>query len=360
MIDTALSPKRPRLCFVGTMLGRKPGFVTSPGQVLADLFKARDYQVISTSAVVNRYLRLADIVITLLRHLRHIDILILDVFGGPSFVIEDAVSLLGRLFGRRVIMYLHGGAMPEFMARYPGWTKRVLGRADALITPSPFLARAVERYGFAARTIPNVIELSHYQYRHRATVRPRLFWMRSFHPIYNPLLAIRVLADLKAAWPDASLVMAGQNKGQELEARLLAQQLGVGESVRFCGFLDMPGKIREGQQADIFLNTSRVDNMPVALVEACAMGLPVVTTNVGGIPDLMSNGETGMLVPDEDDAAVVTAIKSLIAEPELAGRLSANGRRLAQNSACQNVLPQWEQLFSEVLDVPVGLRRSTV
>jgi glycosyltransferase involved in cell wall biosynthesis len=341
------------------MLGRKPGFVTSPGQILSELFK-ESYEVTSTSEVVNRYLRLLDIITTLVRYGRRLDILILDVFGGRSFVVEDVASFLGRLFGLRVIMYLHGGAMPEFMGRYPRWAKRVLSRADALVTPSPFLARAVAHRGLTARVIPNVIDLSKYQYRHRASVRPRLFWMRSFHPIYNPLMAIRVLADLKTDCPDASLVMAGQNKGQEAEVRLVAQQLGVSDAVRFCGFLDMSGKVREGLEADIFLNTSRIDNMPVALVEACAMGLPVVTTNVGGIPDLMRNGETGILVPDEDDKAVVDAIRRLIGEPDLAGRLSANGRVLAQNSSCQNVLPKWEQLFSEVLYESKDIRRSAV
>jgi hypothetical protein len=64
----------------------------------------------------------------------------LQVFGDPSFVVEDIASWLGRRFGQRIIMVLRGGAMPEFMA-HPQWTQRVLGRADALIAPSEFLAR---------------------------------------------------------------------------------------------------------------------------------------------------------------------------------------------------------------------------
>lgn len=350
MSETSLASALPRLCFVGTMLGRNPGYVTSPGQVLADLFEGAGYHVISTSAVVNRYLRLADIVITLIRHWRHIDILILDVFGGPSFVIEEVASLLGKVFGMRIIMYLHGGAMPEFMARFPRWSKRVLARADALITPSPFLARAIKPYGFEARVIPNVIELSRYPFRHRSSVGPRMFWMRSFHPIYDPLMAVRVLARLKSDFPEASLVMAGQDKGQEAQARQLAQELGLNGAVRFSGFLDMTGKAREGQQADIFLNTSRTDNMPVALVEACAMGLPVVTTAVGGIPDLLTDGETGLLVSDEDEHAAVSAVHRLLNDDRLAGRLSANGRKLAERSAWQEVRPQWERLFTAMMN----------
>jgi glycosyltransferase involved in cell wall biosynthesis len=331
------------------MVGRNPGRVTTQGQILSDLFKEAGYGVISVSGLPNRYRRLADIVMTLIRRQSSYDVMVLDVFGGPSFVVEDIASRLGRRFGRRIIMYLRGGAMPEFMARYPQWTRRVLGRADALITPSEFLARAIIPYGYRARVIPNVINLSAYQYRHRQVVRPRMFWMRAFESIYNPLMAIRVLALLRSDMPDASLVMAGQNKGLEVETQRLAQGLGLNGAVRFSGFLDIQGKVREGNAADIFINTNRVDNMPVGVVEACAMGLPVVATAVGGVPDLLTDCETGLLVPDSDDAAMAGAIKRLLSESGLAGRLSANGRQLAERSAWGPVRAQWEQVFSEVM-----------
>ena len=88
-------------------------------------------------------------------------------------------------------------------------------------------------------------------------------------------------------------------------------------AVRFVGFMDMPAKVREGNSAEIFLNTNRVDNMPVAVVEACAMGLPVVATAVGGVPDLLTHEETGLLVPDNDDQSMVAAIMQLLKNSEL-------------------------------------------
>ena len=348
------SSRRPRLCFVGPMVGRNPGRVTTQGQILSDLFKEAGYDVISVSGLSNRYLRLADIVMTLVRRQSSYEVMVLDVFGGPSFVVEDIASRLGRSFGRRIVMCLRGGAMPEFMARHPQWTKRVLGRAHALIAPSEFLARAIIPYGFRARVIPNVINISAYQYRHRQVVSPRMFWMRAFESIYNPLMAVRVLARLRSDMPQASLVMAGQNKGLEDETRRLAQGLGLNGAVRFSGFLNIEGKVREGNAADIFINTNRIDNMPVGVVEACAMGLPVVATAVGGVPDLLTDLETGLLVPDSDDAAMAGAIKRLVSESGLAGRLSANGRRLAERSSWDSVRQQWKQVFSEVVKLPIA------
>jgi len=339
---------KPRLGFIGPLMGRHDGFVTTQALQLSTHFREAGFTVTAASTSRNRYARFADIIMTLLREGRRIDILVVDVYGGPSFVVEDAASWLGRRLGHAVVMLLHGGALPQFMAAHSVWSERVLRRADAIVTPSPFLARAVAKHGFQCQVIPNVINITDHTHRLRDRPRPRLLWMRTFHAVYNPALAIRVLARLRAVRPDALLVMGGQDKGLEDEMRDLARQLGVGESVRFTGFLGREGKAREGEFADIFLNTNRIDNMPVSVVEACAMGLPVVSTDVGGLRDLLTDGETGLLVPDDDERAMTQAILRLLDEEGLASRLSRQGRALAERSAWDSVLPRWSGLFERI------------
>jgi len=350
--------KRPRICVVGPMIGRNPGYVTTQGEILSDHFECRGYPTISVSASLNRYARLFDIVKTLFHERKEIDIQCLQVYGGPSFVVEDIASYIGHRLGQRIIMVLRGGDMPKFMRRFPLWTRRVMSRADALIAPSKYLARAIMPYGFRAQVIPNVLDISAYPYRHRQILRPRLFWMRSFYPHYNPTMAIRTLARIRSTFPDAILIMAGQDMGIETEARKLADDLGLNGSVSFPGFLDMQSKVRMGNSADIFLNTNSIDNTPVAVLEACAMGLPVIATNVGGIGDLLTDGETGLLVPDNDVDAMVEAVYRLLNQPSLSGKLSANGHELAKRSSWEHVQPQWAQLFSELM--ARGARRSSV
>jgi glycosyltransferase involved in cell wall biosynthesis len=184
--------------------------------------------------------------------------------------------------------------------------------------------------------------------------------MRTFHPSYNPEMAVRVLARVRKVVPETTLVIAGQDKGTQEVVRRLAQKLDVSDVVRFPGYLNTSAKVHEGQAADIFLNTNHVDNMPVSVIEACAMGLPVVATNVGGIPDLLTDNETSLLVPDDDDEAMAAAVLRLLRDPDLAGRLSANGRKLAERSSWEYVRPQWERLFATIVaasdgDVPSGL-----
>jgi glycosyltransferase involved in cell wall biosynthesis len=338
----------PRLCFVGHMLSRQPGHVTGQSEILADLFEQAGYSVIAVSSRLNRLARMTDTLLTLLHRRKEFDIAIIDVFSYRSFLLSDLASKAARIAGKPVILFLHGGSLPEFFAKYPDRAKKVLGRACQLLAPSRYLARAVEPLQMQAEVIPNVLDLSLYPYRKRMRLQPRLFWMRAFHELYHPEMAVQVIHRLHEELPDVSLTMAGQDKGLLETTRRLAERLGVGERVRFVGFLDSEGKAREGDAADIFLNTNRVDNMPVSVVEACAMGLPVVATAVGGIPDLLTQEKTGLLVADGDVEAMAQAVVRLLREPELAQRLSDGGRELALESSWERVRLRWEQVFARI------------
>jgi glycosyltransferase involved in cell wall biosynthesis len=313
---------------------------------------ARDgYNVVLTSHRRQRLYRLVDIVGTLLAAASQIDVQILQVYSGPSFVAEDIASLVGVLCGHKIVMHLHGGALPAFMERYPHWSRRVLRRASAIVTPSAFLQRALASFGLNSRVIPNALDLPEYPYRHRVALAPRLFWMRAFHDVYNPEMAVRVLSRIRQVEPQATLTMAGQQKGAEVSVKRLARELHVEHAIEFPGFLDFADKIRTASSADIFLNTNRIDNAPVSVIEACAMGLPVVATKVGGIADLLTDRETALLVPDGDDRAMADAVLELLRDRDLAGRLSASGRRMAERFSWNETKPQWERLFAELVSV---------
>lgn len=340
---------RTRLAFVGSMTGSDLGRVAVAGETLAGFFSDYGYPVLLTSCYRQRLLRLADIMRTLISQRQNIDIQVLQVYGGMSFITEDVSSWLGKQLEQKIIAHVHGGAMPEFMARNPQWSCRVFRRADAIVTPTFFLARAIEAYGFRVKVIPNGIEISKYTYRWRRQLSPRLFWMRTFHSVYNPQLAVRVLARVRKVLPGATLVIAGEDKGEQSVVQALVTKLNLDNAVRFPGYLNMAAKVREANAADIFLNTNRIDNSPVSVIEACAMGLPVISTNVGGIPDLLTHNKTALLVPDDDDEAMASAVLRLLADENLAGRLSANGRRLAESCSWDHVRSKWEKLFGKLM-----------
>ncbi len=336
-----------RICVVGPMIGRHPGRVTTQGELLGARLGKAGYSVAVFSTYENRYLRAISIVANILSRHR-IDVMLVQTYSGPSFVVESIACWLGRRLGARVVLHMHGGSAPEFMDRHPRWTRRVFSWADALVSPSRYIAHALEARGHRGKIIPNFIDLPAYPYRHRQAVGPRLLWMRAFHPIYNPEMAVRVLAILRETVPGATLAMGGQD-GESLAAtRQLARQLGVASAVRFLGFLEMADKVREAGAADIFINTNRIDNTPVSVIEACALGLPVVSTRIGGIADLLDDGESGLLVPDGDAAAMAGAVRRLLDEPGLADKLSSKGRLLAEECSWERVHPLWEDLFARL------------
>lgn len=341
---------KPRLCFLGPLVGWHPGKITAQALITANLFAAAGYPVASASSSLNRYVRLMDIAQTVVRKRKDIDIILLEVYGGPSFVVETTVAVLARVLRLPLVMVLHGGNLPVFFARFPAWSRSVLSQAKTLVAPSKYLIEAIRPYGFEPHFIPNVIDLDSYPYSARCSVRPRLMWMRSFHEIYNPEMAVEVAAALSQKHSDVQLVMAGPDKGLLSSVRKLADKLGVANRVQFPGFLDTQQKKNYFSQADIFINTNLIDNMPVAIVEACALGLPVVSTNVGGIPYLLSHEDTGLLVSPTDVSGMVDAVNRLVEDADLASRLSRNGRELAERSSWEQVRVLWEQLFAEVLD----------
>jgi glycosyltransferase involved in cell wall biosynthesis len=339
----------PRIAITGPMLGRNPGYVTTQGEFLTDLLRESGYDVVSTSVLPGRFRRLADTIRTLHRELPRTDLVIVETYSGPSFVVEDIVSRLVRGHARPLVLHLHGGGMPEFAKRFPRWSARVLRRAAALVSPSEFLAREMRAAAGPVRVIPNILDLDTYPHRRRERVAPRLLWMRAYHEIYNPVMALRVLARVRAQLPEATLVMAGPDKGMRETVLASARALGLDGAVEILGFLDERAKREVAARCDVFLNTTNVDNAPVAVVEMGAFGLPVVTTDVGGIRDLLADGESGLFVHAGDDERMSDAVVRLVREPALAALLSAAGQRLAAQWAGPSVLSQWEALFAELL-----------
>lgn len=339
----------PTIGLVGPMLGRHPGWVVSQGEVLAERFQQAGHTVLLTSDRIHPLPRVLDIVRSLVRWRRRLDVAIVLVFSRRGFAVADAASWLLRRLGIPQVLALHGGLLPEFAARHPRWVRRVLDRGDAIVSPSGYLAESFRSWGYEVGVIPNLFPLEDYPYRPPGSMRPpRLMWMRTFHPLYNPAMAVRVLERVRRDEPGTLLTMAGQDKGDLDATRELAAELGLGGVVRFPGFLDLAGKKAEMAVHDVFLNTNHTDNTPVSVLEAAAVGLPVTATDVGGIPYLLRHEESALLVPDGDVEAMAAAVLRLVREPELAHHLSRTGREIAESSAWPRVLERWRATFAEI------------
>ena len=341
------------LLFIGDFSASKVGNRSVAEDLVQQLEKA-SYRVTTTSAQPSRLKRVADMVFTTWLRRTKVDAASIDVFSGRGFLWAEATSRLLQSARVPFVLVLHGGALPTFAKRHPQRVERLLGAANRVVTPSAYLADQMKNYVDACQLIPNPVELERYSFVLREAANPKLLWLRSFHHIYNPTLAPRVLALLTERFPDVTLKMVGPDRGDGSLAatRRLAQDLGVAERIDFVGPVanaEVPQWLAAG---DIMINTTTADNTPVSLLEAMASGLCVVSTAVGGIPYLLSDHENALLVPSDDAAAMSKAVTELLTTPSLAKKLSAEGRSLVETFDWSIVLPQWLTLFDELLEAP--------
>lgn len=337
-----------RIFIIGNLLGKAGGFSISQGEVLANLLNESGYQVRSVSNKVNQLVRLFDIIWNLYKSRGWADLVVLEVYSGLYFFVPELVVRICKLFRIPCIAVLHGGALGTFAKAFPRRTKVTLSKATHLVSPSRFLADELADLGLPIDVIPNVVDLQNYPFRLRSSITPNLIWMRSFHEIYDPEMAVLALEKLRRRFPTSTLVMAGADKGLEFAVRKLVGDLGLTACVRFTGFLDHAGKIAEMGKANIFLNTNRVDNMPVSIIEARAFGLPVIATDVGGLSHMILDREDGLLVPVGDVESMVRGIEELLTNQALCERISRKGRERSDLSAWQTVRMQWEDMFTKI------------
>jgi glycosyltransferase involved in cell wall biosynthesis len=338
----------PAILFVGNFLSTA-GFSSSAGEVLSDKMRAAGYRIPVTSRRVNRVARLADMLLSIWRWRHNYQAAHIEVFSGPAFIWAEWACRLLRWLGKPYVLALHGGNLPEFSRLHPKRVSRLLNSAAKVVAPSGYLKGKLSIFRDDIRYIPNGVDITSYPFRLRDKPRPKLVWLRAFHQIYNPHMAIDVIKRLSENFPDVRLKMIGPDKDGSLEdVRRLATELGVAKQVSFPGRIDkrdVPVFLNGG---DIFINTTTIDNMPVSVIEALACGMCVVSTNVGGIPYLLENAADALLVPDGDANAMAEAVSRILTESELSARLSKNARSKVEHLDWSVVLPQWKYLFEEV------------
>lgn len=285
---------------------------------------------------------------SIVRHARAVKTVLIDAYSSPrAFAYAWATSQLCRLLRVPYVPILHGGDFPMRLNRWPVLSGMIFRHARINAAPSGYLLATFERHGYRCTLIPNAIEIEQYTFRLREILSPAILWVRAFDKIYHPELAIRVLAGVMHKYPQARLCMVGVDKdGSLARCRDLAASLGLAEKVEFTGWLSKKEWIARAADYDIFLNTTNFDNMPVSVIEAMALGLPVVSTNVGGLPYLIEHGQTGLLTAPNDISALTQAIFKLLDDPELTGRLSLSGRKKASTFAWKSVEPLWLDILN--------------
>ena len=274
-----------------------------------------------------------------------------DVYSGRAFIWAEAVCYLLTWLKKPIVLTLHGGNLPTFSQKWPQRVQRLLRTAAHVTTPSAYLYTEMRPFREDLEILPNSLPIARYTYRLRQQCQPHLIWLRAFHQIYNPVLAIHVIERLKKQYPDIHLYMIGPDKGDgsQQEAEALCTKLGLNHHISFIGPVAKETVPQWLNKGDIFINTTNIDNTPVSVLEALATGLCVVSTNAGGIPYLLTDQENSLLVEPDNVERTVEAVDKILKDEQLASTLSRNGRQHALKFDESDVMTRWQTLLTGYL-----------
>ncbi|MDD7885163.1 glycosyltransferase family 4 protein [Flavivirga sp. 57AJ16] len=328
------------LLYIGNKLSNKGKNKTSI-ETLGKLLEVEGFTVKMSSSKSNKLLRMFDMMYNVVKFRNQVDFVLIDTYSTANFYYAMVVSQLCRFFKLKYISILRGGNLPNRLKQSPRLSNAIFNHAYKNIAPSEYIKSHFETWGYTNIVcIPNSIELKNYVFKERSFDMVKLLWVRSFSEIYNPLLAIKVLKALKDLNIDAELCMVGPDSDGSLqEAMDYAKDLRV--EVTFTGKLSKQAWIEKSKDYNIFINTTNFDNMPVSVIEAMALGLPVISTNVGGMPFLIEDGLTGILVAPDSVKAFVKAIEQLLNSPKTSKSMALNARKIVEQLDWNVVKNQW-------------------
>jgi glycosyltransferase involved in cell wall biosynthesis len=283
----------------------------------------------------------------LVRELRTADVV--HVFSASyfSFLLAPLPAVVvARMLRTPVVMNYRSGEAPDHLKR-SAIARATLRAVDRNVVPSRFLKEVFATFGIAADIVPNIVDLDRFRFRRRGPLRPRLVSTRNFEPLYNVACTLRAFRLVQDRWPDAHLTLVGAGS-QERTLRRLVEDLGL-RHVTFAGRVAPTDIWRFYADADIYVQTPDIDNMPTSVIEAFASGCPVVSTDAGGVPAILTDGTHGLLAPSGDHVSVAAAVLRLLDDAELAGRIADAAFESCAAYQWAAVRTAWVELYRSVL-----------
>lgn len=275
---------------------------------------------------------------------------IIHVFSASyfSFVLAPTPAVLvGKLYRKKVLLNYHSGEAEDHLTRWRRSALPTIRLVDEVAVPSEYLVRVFAKFGLKAVAICNIVETDKFRFHERVSLAPVFLSNRNLEVHYGVDRVLRAFAIIQQRFPEASLTVAGDGS-QRSSLERLATELHL-RNTKFTGQIGPEAMVQQYASAAIYLNGSEIDNQPLSILEAFACGLPVVTTNAGGIPDIVANGETGFVVKRGDYEALAECALRLLEDPALARSICERAREECGKYSWQAVREQWLNVYYELV-----------
>lgn len=332
------------LLYIGNKLSNH-GYTLTSIETLGMFLEDEGFNLYYASSKKNKLFRILEMIFKTFKYAKKVDYVLIDTYSTKNFWYAFIISQQCRMLGVKYIPKLHGGNLPTRIVRSRFFSNLIFKNAYINIAPSLYLFETFKSNGYTnLKYIPNTIELQLYSPSVKEYKIPKLLWVRSFAKIYNPVMAVKVFMKIKAIFPEAKICMIGPKKDDSYsKTQRFAKTNNI--EVVFTGKLSKKEWIELSKDYNVFINTTHFDNTPISVIEAMALGIPVVSTNVGGIPYLLKHNSNALLVNDDDIDGMADQINRLFNEPELAHNLSLKGKESVQNFDWELVKKQWIELL---------------
>jgi glycosyltransferase involved in cell wall biosynthesis len=296
---------------------------------------------------------------SLLARVRGFDVIHVFSASYTSFVIAPTPAILiAKLYGKKIVLNYRSGEAEDHLRRWRRTALPTIRLVDEVAVPSGYLVDVFARFGIHARSIYNFVETDRFRFRRRKPLRPVFLSNRNLEALYNVACILRAFAIVQRRFPAAALTVAGDGS-QRAELESLARQLDL-RNTEFIGRVEQARMHELCERADIYLNSSNIDNMPGSIIEAYAAGLPVVTTDAGGISYILTHEETGLMVKRGDHEALAASAIRLLEDEELAERLATNALAACRQYSWAAVRDEWLKLYFELAHENAALSPSTL
>ena len=268
--------------------------------------------------------------------------------SNASFRRKMLFARLARKMGRKVVLHVHGGGFRDFYAKDPANITKALKIADKVVVLSQQWEDFFHGIGIInTAVIPNPVAAPvHVDSADDGLIH--FLFLGLLHRDKGVLDLVNVIADNADSWRGRYVFHLAGNGPEEATLRKKIADHGLGDTIILEGWIGSERKAALLSQASALILPSYIEAMPISILEALSYDKPVIATSVGSIPELMGNGEGGILLQPGDTKALAQAIGTMASDPDLRRQMGDNALRLVQPYSTANVALKLQNLYSSL------------
>tara|TARA_B110000467_G_scaffold44508_2_gene40796 strand:+ start:5689 stop:6717 length:1029 start_codon:yes stop_codon:yes gene_type:complete len=333
----------PEICGLGMLNKSRPQQLDD----ILKLFSDKGLNVHKLTFFKSKILKFLHILFYLPVRLRYYNVIHMQAHSYLNIVAVILALFWSKILNKKLIVYYCGGAAKSFFSEYPKLVKSVYSSVDLVVVSNKYIWNEFLKLDIKSEIIPHIMNSDLFKYKERNELKPRLLWVRHLRNEYNPMLLIEVFKKIKSIYPETQLKIIGDGYLREKIINTIKEENING--IEVMGYIDRDCLMEYFNWADIFLNTTNIDNQPVSVLEAMKCGLPVVSTDVGGIPELITHRENGLLSPENDADKMAKNIDLLLRESKLGSDLSRAGNEFVENTCSSKIIfAKWSIVYQKL------------